>query len=439
LELTIEKLIFGGEGMARLPANERGRGKTVFAPGVLEGERIEASIIEERPGFARARVERLLESSPRRIEPDCPYFSRCGGCHYQYAQYEHQLEVKTTILKETLRRQGRIELDGEISLHSSSSWSYRNRARFQVRDAGGLKIGYFESGSHNVLAVERCPISSPLLNRALAAVWKVGRDGGIPNELREIEFFADAEDERLLVEQFLDAGTSAAERIRKGDAFSKVLREVLPEILSGAVFSQRRPAQGRRPEPVETPDWTFGNGELRYHAGSGSLRVSGGSFFQVNRFLIDKLLALATAGRTGELALDLYAGVGLFTVELAKSFRHVVAVESSQSSAADLQHNCPPNTKVVRASVEEYLGKKPARSRPDLVVVDPPRAGLGERVVRMLSKVGAPRITYVSCDPATLARDLAQLKAAAYRVDQVHLVDLFPQTYHLESVVQLVR
>jgi 23S rRNA (uracil1939-C5)-methyltransferase len=167
--------------------------------------------------------------------------------------------------------------------------------------------------------------------------------------------------------------------------------------------------------------------------------VSPGSFFQVNRFLLDALVNLVTANRTGEFALDLYAGVGLFTVALGRAFHHVVAVESSQSSAADLPYNVTATTKVVRAGVDEYLGKKSMRRLPDFVVVDPPRAGLGERVARALGTLGAPHVTYVSCDPATLARDLVLLKTSGYRIEKVHLVDLFPQTFHLESVVELAR
>jgi 23S rRNA (uracil1939-C5)-methyltransferase len=167
--------------------------------------------------------------------------------------------------------------------------------------------------------------------------------------------------------------------------------------------------------------------------------VSGGAFFQVNRFLVEELVKVVTGNRSGELALDLYAGVGLFSLALGASFRHIVAVESSQGSAGDLKYNCPPNGKAVRATVDDYLAAKGAKVRPELVVVDPPRAGLGERVSRELAKLETRRVTYVSCDPATLARDLVALTAGGFRVEQVHLMDLFPQTYHIESVVELVR
>ncbi len=180
--------------------------------------------------------------------------------------------------------------------------------------------------------------------------------------------------------------------------------------------------------------------------------MSAGTFFQTNRFLTDELLQIVTAGQSGELALDLYAGVGLFSTALACDFRHTVSVESSQTAARDLQYNLPVNGKVVHATAEHYLcgpgGKERAGKgstppdpthKPDLVVVDPPRIGLGDRVARALVSMHAPRVIYVSCDPATLARDLVPLQAAGYRVEAAHLVDLFPQTYHLESVLHLVR
>jgi len=214
----------------------------------------------------------------------------------------------------------------------------------------------------------------------------------------------------------------------------------MPEVVSAYVFVQTTGvARGEQWHVTEQADWALRPGEFRYRTKAGELRVSGGSFFQVNRFLIDELVGIVSGGRSGEVALDLYAGVGLFSMALAAAYRHIVAVESSQVSAADLKYNSPRNVKAARSTVDAYLAERGAKLRPDLVVVDPPRAGLGDRVARSLAQMGAPRLTYVSCDPATLARDLVTLTGAGYRVEQVHLVDLFPQTYHIESVVELVR
>ena len=440
MTLTIEKLIYGGDGLARLPADERGPGKALFVPFVLEGEKISASIREEKPGFARAQLEDILEPSTQRIQPTCPYYQHCGGCHYQHTSYENQLAIKSAILRESLRRTAKLELQTELTIHPSPPWNYRNRTRLQVRADSTFALGYFKMSSHELLPVEQCPISSSLINRAIGVVWELGRAGQVPSTLREIELFADADDARVQVELYLDPREEKAKRTQAGQALAHRLRDTLPEIANAYVFARsKQSARGTQGQISEEPDWSVKADEFRYRTRTASFRVSGGSFFQVNRHLIDELVILATANRSGELALDLYAGVGLFTTALAASFRHTIAVESSQSSAADLKYNIPANVKAVRSTVDEYLAAKGAKLHPDLVIVDPPRAGLGERVARNLARLSARQITYVSCDPATLARDLVHLTAGGYRVEQVHLLDLFPQTYHIESVVQLVQ
>ncbi len=441
--LNIEKLIYGGDGLARLPAGspgnkDRGRGKAVFIPFVLAGEKIEAVITEEKPGFARAKAETIVESSPRRVDPPCPHFTRCGGCHYQHASYEHQIEIKKEILRENLRRIAKLELQCEIQVHSSPPWNYRNRSRLQVQTRPEFSAGYFKFASHELLPVEDCPISSPLINRGITALWQAGRARKVVEGVHEVEFFSNADDTKMLIE-FLCAPEARRAAVR---AWAEDLCAAMPAIVGVAAF--REPQKG-----VQEPLVEVGAHELTYQTRTSAYCVSAGAFFQTNRFLTDALINIVTAGRSGELALDLYAGVGLFSTALACSFRHIVSVESSQTAASDLEYNLPVNGKAVRAAVEQYLthhvgtdgvdaGDSPA-SNPDLIVVDPPRSGLGDQVSRELANVGAPSLTYVSCDPATLARDLVPLQAAGYRVAEVHMVDLFPQTYHLESVVQLVR
>jgi len=439
LDFTIEKLIYGGEGLARLPADEKGRGKAVFVPFVLEGEKIDATLVEEKAGFARARVETIREASAERVVAHCPYFERCGGCHYQHTSYQHQVAIKAGILKENLRRLAKLELTSEIEVHASPAWNYRNRTRLQVRADAGFTLGYFKGSSHELLAVERCPISSPLINRAIEVLWKLGRAGKVPAELREVELFANEGDTRLQVELYADPHADKPRRTQSAQTLAERLRGELPEVVSVYAFAQTiAVARGVQGHVTAEPDWTLGPGDFRYRTKTAAFRVSGGSFFQVNRFLVEELVNLVTAKRSGELALDLYAGVGLFSTALAASFDHVVAVESSHGSAGDLKYNSPPNVKAMRATVDDYLAAKGAKVRPQLVVLDPPRAGLGDRVARGVAKLETQRLTYVSCDPATLARDLVQLMAGGFRVERVHLVDLFPQTYHIESMVELV-
>jgi 23S rRNA (uracil1939-C5)-methyltransferase len=269
-----------------------------------------------------------------------------------------------------------------------------------------------------------------LINRAIEALWSKGRKGEVPETVREIELFSDDADAALLLEIYCAAGTSA----EAAEQACEALCELLPEIKGAVAFEQPRSGQLAEPKRLASAV----DDSLRYEVGGLAYRVSAGAFFQVNRFLSEELVKTVTQAASGEVALDLYAGGGLFSQVLAKSFAQVIAVESSQTSHSDLRHNVPPEVRAVRATTELFLGK-PWGPRPDFVVADPPRGGLGENVVRNLVKVGAARMAYVSCDPSTLARDLRTLVSSGYRIEGAHLIDLFPQTFHIESVFHLAR
>ena len=428
--LTIEKLIYGGDGLARVPGADE-RSMVVFVPFVLPGERVEADIRQEKPGFARGSVTQLVEASGARVAAPCSYFQRCGGCHYQHIRYDEQLKFKADILCETLRRVAKIEFSGEIKLHASPPLNYRNRTRLQVRTSPEFALGYFRLGSHEFLPVQECPISSPLINRVMAKLLEL-RGYECPAEMEEIEFFADAPDARMLAWCFCGREVDS-ERLTK---WAETLRREMPEISGISFFPSRR-----RPEDEESPDAKafaqIGDRAIRYRVGETDYRVSAGAFFQVNRHLVEELVSVVTSNAGGKTAIDLYAGVGLFAAALAGRFQHIFAVEASQTSYPDLAHNVPANVKAVGSRTEDYLSSRAARSRPDLVVLDPPRAGVGKAVIRALAELKAPSIRYVSCDPATLARDLAPLLASGYRIEEAHLFDLFPGTFHIESVTVL--
>jgi 23S rRNA (uracil1939-C5)-methyltransferase len=443
LLLQIEKMVYGGDGLARLPANEHGRGKAAFVPFVLAEEKVDATITEQKPGFVRAHADTIVEPSPYRILPGCRYFSQCGGCHYQHASYEHQLDIKKEILGESLRRTTKVELSIEIQLHPSPPWNYRNRSRLQIQTSPEFKAGYFRMSSHELLAIEECPISSPLINRGIARLWQIGREGKVPKGVREIEFFANADDSEMLIQ----ISTSQDARRAALRSWAEEFLASMSEITGIVVFRESN-ERGFHPQEKLL---SVGGDHLIYQTQKAEYRVSAGSFFQTNRHLTDELVKTITQGQSGELALDLFSGVGLFSTALS-DFHHIVSVESSQTSSADLSYNQPSNAIAVQATTEQYLADVQNTGRfgkgvvfphtfhkPDLAVVDPPRVGLGERVARMLATLGAPRVVYVSCDPVTLARDLVILMGAGYRIGEMHLVDLFPQTYHLESVVHLVR
>jgi 23S rRNA (uracil1939-C5)-methyltransferase len=436
LQLTIEKLVYGGDGLARLPADHRGSGKAVFVPFVLPGETVEAELIEQHPGFARAQVKTIVTPSPARIAGECPYFAACGGCHYQHAPYEQQLAIKAAILRENLRRIAKLELPSDLQVHPSPAWHYRNRTRLGLRAEGQFVLGYRRFGAEALLAVEQCPISSPLINRALQAMWEAGRAGQVNPEIRETEIFANADDSRLMVTLYVTH--DAIGKVQGLRSLARLLQEKVPEVLTVAALSERALVASEPTKEVRATA-VLGPANLKYSVDGTNLQVTSGAFFQTNRHLVPALTKLVTEGRRGRVALDLYAGVGLFSVTLAREFDHVVAVEGSPTSFSDLRYNAPAKVKAVRATVQTFLEDGGRGLRPDLIVVDPPRAGLGERVAKALAAKQSPHMVYVSCDPATLARDLKILLAAGYSVRRAHLVDMFPQTYHLESVVELVR
>lgn len=437
MELKIEKWIYGGDGLARWAPDGTGRGKAVFVPFVLPGEIICAEITEERSGFGRAKLTEIKRASASRVEPPCPYFYRCGGCQYQHADYSRQLEWKRDILIETLQRTAKIKLDN-VQVHSGEAYGYRNRTRLKVRNDREFAIGYHRLGTNDLLPVSECPISSPLIQRAIKATWQIGATQSADG-LREIQFFANHDDSKLLVEFYTDRDASP----QSLKPFAETLRSELPAIVGIVLLSTVLPDDDDRvPSQASKQAGSgvaFGDNSLEYVTGGMTFRVSAGSFFQTNRFLIDELVETAVGHAQGATALDLYAGTGLFSVRLAQRFDRVIAVEASSFSFRDLQHNVPANVKPVQATTEKYLGNTGRTSRLDLVLVDPPRSGMGEHTAQMLGRTAAPHITYVSCDPATLARDLRVLSGAGYRVESAHLVDLFPQTFHMETVVHLVR
>jgi len=422
VNLTVEKLVYGGDGLARLP-----EGKTVFLPFVLPAEEVSATIVQEKSSFSRAALDQVLKPSPYRVQPPCPYFGNCGGCHYQHSGYAAQLENKRAILKETLLRNGKLEWKSDVITHSGESWNYRNRSRMKVRGGAEFAMGYYRLGSNDLLPVKECPISSKLINRVLQRVWELGEAGKVPAGITEIEFFADHADAKMVLEVHFTPGSPEMHD------FAAALQAQAPEIKGIAFFTQNNGDPGS-----ETPKYTVGEPVLAYQVGEKSFRVSAGSFFQVNRYLTRDLVQTVVGDFHGRIALDLYAGVGLFAAHLAKRFDQVFAVESAPVSFTDLQANAIKNVVPVKSTAEGFLPRC-INMQPELVVVDPPRAGLGAKATQLLAALRVKRMIYVSCDPATLARDVRTLLETGYHVEEVHMVDLFPHTFHIESVVRLAR
>ena len=335
------------------------------------------------------------------------------------------------MLLETLKRTAKLDLDCDLPVHPSPEWNYRNRTRLKLQTGSQFVLGYYRFRSHDLLPVEQCPISSLLINRAIAAIWNLGRSGTLNQSLQELEFFSSHDDATLLIEAYCSRGTPPSE----AQIAAEQLGSAFAELQGVAAFVRSDAASFSETKRLAST----GKPQLQYQAVRRNYRVSAGAFFQVNRFLVNDLVEVACAGQKGKLALDLYAGVGLFSSVLSGSFAQVIAVEASQTSHADLKHNCGREVKAVLATTEQYLEQVSSELRPDLVVADPPRRGLGENVIRNLARLKPSRLTYVSCDPSTLARDLRMLVDSGFKIEAAHLFDLFPQTYHIESVFHLAR
>ncbi|MHB8653100.1 MAG: class I SAM-dependent RNA methyltransferase [Terriglobia bacterium] len=416
-EFSAQKLVYGGDALGHY------QGRAVLVPRALPGERMEVEIVRTAKGVVHARPLRILTAAPSRVDAPCPYFGRCGGCHYQHLSPENQAVTKREILRETLRRIGKIQWEAEIPIHAGPPWNYRNQAQFKIaaQPDGKIALGFFEAESHRLSAIDTCLILSPRLNAILAALrvpeWSAKLAG-----CRGIELFADDRDELVMMT------LRGSFYSRDADALAADCMAELPGVASVAIEA----GGGSR---------AFGGQSLEYQVGDFEYQVSAGSFFQASKFLLPEFVKSATEGEKGALALDLFAGVGLLTLPLAQQFDEVVAVEAHPPAAADLAANAKAhsfqNVRAVAETAFDFL-RRFARSSPDLVVVDPPRAGVGSDTLKFIAALQPRRIHYASCHPPTLARDLGLLIARGYQLKSVELFDFFPQTFHIECIAKLV-
>ncbi len=417
-EFSPVKLVYGGEALGFQA------GRTVLTPRVLPGERAEVEEVRRQKGVVHARPLRILEPSSERIEPLCGYFGRCGGCQYQHLPHASQVGAKTEILRETLRRLGRVKWDEAIPAHSGPAWNYRNQAQLKLGKPpnGAPSLGFFEAESNRLIAIDACPILSPRLNSLLAVLRSEPWISALANS-REVEILADDRDEKVMLTL---AGSWDAQ---EAEALAHRCLAELPSVATVAITGD---ASVR----------VFGEPHLTYHVGDFAYRVSPTAFFQSARALLSDLVAAVNGKESGAVAIDLFAGVGLFSLPLAMRFEQVIAVEAHPQAAADLAANLRtvPGKKIraVAGSAFDFL-RRCAQMDPDLVVMDPPRAGVGAATLKLLLALRPKRLHYVSCSPPTLARDLGFLLQHGYRLESLELFDCFPQTYHIESLARLSR
>ncbi len=396
IEVELEKLVYGGEAMGRLPD-----GRAVFVPFGLPGEKVRIRLVEEKRGFARAELVEVVSASDQRIAPRCKHFSVCGGCHYQHIPYDVQLKVKADVMREQLERIGKIENPPvREMIASSSEWDYRNFIQLHQDEEG--RLGYQAAGSHAVVPIEECFLPNP----ALGALWPRLKLDPLPG-LERLGLRVGIDDEVMIV---FESGEDEAYDFEVDFPVTAV--QLGPEsthILSDNFYL-----------PMKVKDRVF--------------QVSAESFFQVNNAvggdMIDHLLEALPLTKETTL-LDVYCGVGLFSAFLAPKVGRLIGVEANPSAVADFEVNLDAfeNVDIYESPAEAVLPG--LKEDVDVVVLDPPRAGLAPAVRDAVIEIGAGVVAYVSCDPATLARDAKRLIEGGYELKQVTPFDLFPQTYHI--------
>ena len=379
LEVEVERILPGGMGLAHAG------GKTVFVSLAAPGDRVRVAVERRQGDVLFASIVEIITPSPVRVEPPCPYFGRCGGCDFQQLTYDAQLAAKAEMIRDCLHRIARLENVPEFVVTGSpNNWRYRMRATWQI-DQDERTIGYYERGSRRVCDVVDCAVLKPELQEKLEEVrgteWSQ-----FPPELKHLDVVAG------------ENGVSFA------PAFAEFETKELALTVRGEVYS--------------------------YNAES---------FFQINPSLLGQLIDFALRDASGETVLDLYCGVGLFTLPLARGFKNVIGVEANPAAARfarrNLQRAGLTNARVITATVTDWFrSSKPGSV--DFVLLDPPRAGAESAVIKGILDAGPREISYVSCDPATLARDLRKLLTGGYAVDSIAAFDLFPQTHHVETIVR---
>lgn len=401
-EILLTTLTYGGDAMGRLED-----GRAVFVPFGLPGERVRIRLTEEKRSFARGELVEILKASPQRIIPRCKHFGTCGGCHYQNLPYEEQLKVKTQILRDQLTRIGRIENPPvQDMIASPNSWNYRNYVQFHLTKEG--KIGYIGANlrlTPTVISITECHLPEESIN----SFWP------------QLEFEAGTNIERVSLRAGRDDDLML---ILESDSAESPELEIEAEISVAHMFEENAVV-------------IAGNDYILIPVLGRDFRVSAASFFQVNTVLAEKMVEHLLTYLPVSLSttlLDVYCGVGLFSAFLAPKCKRVIGIESSSSACEDFSFNLDEfdNVELYEGLAEETIPHLEAK--PDIVLVDPPRAGLGKSVVDGILKLSPQVIAYVSCDPSTLARDAARFINGGYRLNAVTPFDVFSQTYHIESI-----
>ena len=404
-ELTLTTLTYGGDAMGRLDDPLTGTGgRAVFVPFGLPGERVRVRLTTEKKNFARGEIVEILEASKDRIQPRCRHFSECGGCHYQNLPYENQLAAKTEILIDQLKRIGKIENPPvQAMVACPNPWNYRNHIQFSLYHDG--RLGFQMSNSNRVIPISECHLPEPLLN----SLWpQLKFDPG--TDIERVSLRAGNENDLMLMLRS-DSPEPPEFEIEAGISVTHLYEENTVVIA--------------------------GNDHIVLRVLERDFKISAASFFQVNTAMAEKMVSHLITNlpiTQSSTLLDVYCGVGLFSAFFATKCGRVIGIESSESACEDFVVNLDEfdNVELYEGLAEEVIPH--LEVKPDIVLVDPPRAGLDKQVVDGILKLNPKMIAYVSCDPSTLARDAARLINGDYKLKEVTPFDLFPQTYHIESI-----
>lgn len=418
--VKIDSLSFGGSGIGRIS------GKVVFVPYSAPGDNVRARIAKDSKGYAEADIIEIVTASPLRKRPLCSLHSICGGCHWLHLPYDEQIKAKEEIFKDTLKRIGKI--DAPVIKPAEPSYlefNYRSRVQFKV---SGNKIGFYKRESHDLVEVPECPLAHPLINRILKGLREKWPD--TMESITRVDINVSPSEEKGIVSMYLKDRTDFD---FKG-LFHAINRDI-PEI-TGLITHYGKASEA------------WGSTYLFSSEGGFRFRASEGSFSQVNHHqnlnIKEYILSLAEL-KGDETVLELYSGGGNFTVPIANRARKVIGIEVGKSSVSDAEENAGINNirniTFLRATAEKGLKEiqnlKLETKNLDLVLVDPPRDGCSKEVIEGIVSLKPKKIIYVSCNPSTLARDLAHFKALGYSTRSSKPFDMFPQTYHIESVTEL--
>lgn len=402
LIVELADIAHGGDAVGRY------EGKAIFVPYGIPGESVRVEIVRDRGRFAHARLLDVLSTSPQRVQAPCPYFGACGGCQWQHMAYETQLEYKRLIVRTQLERIAALpDVTVHPTLGMTDPWRYRNHVQFSVSRGG--KLGFMAASSRKVVPIERCLLMHSLLEEVFDS---------LDIELPDLQ--------RLL----LRAGINTGEQMIIFEMASDQPPELEVDLPVSCVLLL---SDG-------TPVTLVGSPYIHESVAGRVYRLSAPSFFQVNTQQTEKLVSLVSTYLNPEpdsVVLDAYCGVGTFGLSLATKAKQVIGIESNAAAIADARANATDmdNVVFVHGPVEETIPTLDVTA--PLVVIDPPRTGLDKKALSALVNLAPVRIVYVSCDPATLARDVKRLLGSGYHLREVQPTDMFPQTYHIECVAVL--